>query len=81
MSRCDECRFWDRGIDINSSEDEAPGDFGICHRYPPVLVSCLGKTHPNDYWFTQDDYDHPMSGESDWCGEFQPKPDPDEKLR
>lgn len=55
LERCETCRFWG-------------GNFGYCHRYPPVRSA---DPHPAAH----DDkpgWCWPITDHDDWCGEYQP---------
>ena len=57
---CGNCRF--------AGEEETcyvKGSFRCCRRYPPTVVVIDGK----------EAFRSPEVYDSDWCGEWQPKPD------
>lgn len=70
--RCEACRFWGeiKEVDAQHTVFLLPG---ICRRFPPVLYvfSAPGR----------EPWDWPRTQADDWCGEFQPAPDEDERMR
>lgn len=57
--KCETCRFWLR-------EDECDG---WCRRYPPLAL-----TEDATLRGAADAWSFPTVSTSDWCGEYQPKP-------
>ena len=80
---CGNCRFWEKTMESqDGQEDRLSGEMiGNCHRFPPALhggweripaggdIPTGGPEADWAYWC------HPLTTESDWCGEHQPLPE------
>jgi hypothetical protein len=68
---CGKCRFWWReAADTYGDDDPIFGDedFSQCRRFPKQHDSAS-----RGFQFEYEPFYHPITLQSDWCGEFQPK--------
>jgi hypothetical protein len=60
--KCEKCKYWIR-LEIWQKRE------GECRRFPPRLFSLMARDHKEalhpDAWIM------PITGEEDWCGEWQ----------
>lgn len=72
QERCDNCRFWAEKFKQREGADSY--FLGKCHRLPPVVSSegpeTASKIEELQIWMKSI---WPITYESDWCGEWQPK--------
>lgn len=69
---CAKCRFWwSNAKDSYGEQDGIYGDnyYAACRRFPKVRVD------KSPTGFAYEGFDFPVMIDSDWCGEFQPRPD------
>ncbi len=68
---CSNCMFWryfDECEDSETAWDEE--GLGTCHRYPPSPSP--DGAMPNERPYSPNKWQHPSTGEKDWCGEHKP---------
>ena len=77
---CKDCAFWQMTHEAElGQENRISGELaGFCHRFPPVLHGNWERPDKDPWEGPECDFyywRHPLTSESDWCGEHQPLPE------
>jgi hypothetical protein len=64
LETCATCRFF--------CTDNAGGDRGACHRFPPQIINGRQVRRTNDHpnWQPRPEHYFPMTMRNHWCGEY-----------